>query len=220
MLSNLETEKSKLIQIVLVGQPDLHDMLNEPRARAAAAARHGQLPPARRSIPARRPPTSTTGLRKAAIGAPLVFPPEVTDLIGAASGGLPRKINVIADAVLLFGYGEDKRAIDAALVREVIAELDATGVLAEQRQPRRRTTADSREARLAPARTQPRPSSTGSSPNSTGSSSCANRSSRPPTARRAPPSGAEPDATRRPSRPAPPRRRSATRASGPACGRA
>ena len=89
-------------------------------------------------------------LRKAAIGAPLVFPPEVTDLIGRASGGLPRKINVIADAVLLFGYGEDKHAIDAALVREVIAELETTGVLGtatagggEEEIP------DSREADLA-----------------------------------------------------------------------
>ena len=42
---------------------------------------------------------------------------------------MPRKINVIADAVLLFGYGEDKHTIDAALVREAIAELEATGVL-------------------------------------------------------------------------------------------
>jgi hypothetical protein len=69
-------------------------------------------------------------LKKAAIGAPLVLSSEVTDLIGQASQGLPRKINVIADAVLLFGYGEDKHAIEADLVREVITELEATGVLA------------------------------------------------------------------------------------------
>jgi len=68
-------------------------------------------------------------LRKAAIGAPLVFSKEVTDLIAQASEGLPRKINVIADAALLFGYGEDKHVVDASLVHEVITELAASGVL-------------------------------------------------------------------------------------------
>jgi hypothetical protein len=58
-----------------------------------------------------------------------VFSSEVTDLIWRSSQGVPRTINVIADAVLLFGYGEDKRIIDAALTREVIAELEATGVI-------------------------------------------------------------------------------------------
>ena len=46
MLSNLETEKSKLLQIVLVGQPNLRDKLARARARAAAPAHHGELSPA------------------------------------------------------------------------------------------------------------------------------------------------------------------------------
>jgi len=128
MLSNLETEKSKLIQIVLVGQPNLHDVLGRP-----------ELEQLRQRITVRyhlRPlDASETAayihhrLKKAAIGAPLTFPPDATELIGHYSEGLPRKINVIADAVLLFGYGEDKRTIDAPLVREVLAELEATGVI-------------------------------------------------------------------------------------------
>lgn len=128
MLSNLETEKSKLIQIVLVGQPNLHDVLGRP-----------ELEQLRQRITVRyhlRPlDASETAayihhrLKKAAIGAPLTFPQDATELIGHYSEGLPRKINVIADAVLLFGYGEDKRTIDAPLVREVLAELEATGVI-------------------------------------------------------------------------------------------
>lgn len=129
MLSNLETEKSKLIQIVLVGQPNLHDVLGRPefeQLRQRVTVRYHLRP---------LDPDETSAyinhrLRKAAIGAPLVFPKEVTDLIGQASQGLPRKINVIADAVLLFGYGEEKHLVDAALVHEVIAELEASGVLA------------------------------------------------------------------------------------------
>jgi hypothetical protein len=57
------------------------------------------------------------------------FPRDVTDAIHARSGGVPRLINVIADATLVFGYGEERSEIDAGLVREVIQDLDATGVL-------------------------------------------------------------------------------------------
>jgi putative secretion ATPase (PEP-CTERM system associated) len=128
MLSNLETEKSKLIQIVLVGQPHLRDLLDQPvleqlRQRVTVRYHLRELDPSETAA------YISHRLKKAAIGAPLVFPVEATDLIGEASGGLPRKINVIADAVLLFGYGEDKRTIDAALVRDVIGELEETGVL-------------------------------------------------------------------------------------------
>ena len=129
MLSNLETEKSKLIQIVLVGQPNLHDVLGRPefeQLRQRITVRYHL----RALDPGETAAYVNHRLKKAALGAPLVLSGEVTDLIGQASQGLPRKINVIADAVLLFGYGEDKHAIDGSLVREVIAELETTGVLA------------------------------------------------------------------------------------------
>jgi hypothetical protein len=128
MLSNLETEKSKLIQIVLVGQPNLHEMLGRPeleQLRQRVTVRYHLRP----LDPGETAAYIHHRLRKAAVGAPLVFSSDVTDLIGRSSQGVPRTINVIADAVLLFGYGEDKRIIDAALTREVIAELEATGVI-------------------------------------------------------------------------------------------
>jgi general secretion pathway protein A len=145
MLSNLETEKSKLIQIVLVGQPNLHDLLDTPeleQLRQRVTVRYHLRP----LDPGETAAYINHRLRKAAIGAPLVFSNEVTDLIGEASKGLPRKINVIADAVLLFGYGEDKQVIDVELVREVIAELEATGVLSA---PPASSDIATREARLA-----------------------------------------------------------------------
>jgi general secretion pathway protein A len=128
MLSNLETEKSKLIQIVLVGQPNLHDVLARPeleQLRQRVTVRYHL-----RTLDASETAAYISHrLKKAAIGTPLTFPPEATDLIGRYGEGLPRKINVIADAVLLFGYGEDKRNIDAPLVQEVLHELEATGVI-------------------------------------------------------------------------------------------
>ena len=128
MLSNLETEKSKLIQIVLVGQPNLHDVLGRPeleQLRQRVTVRYHLRPLDANETAA----YINHRLKKASIGAPVVFPPDATELIGRYSEGLPRKINVIADAVLLFGYGEDKRSVDAALVREVLTELEATGVI-------------------------------------------------------------------------------------------
>ena len=68
-------------------------------------------------------------LRRAAIGAPLEFPRDATDAIHARSRGVPRIINVICDAALVFGYAEERRTIDLPLVQEVLAELELTGVL-------------------------------------------------------------------------------------------
>ena len=107
MLSNLETEKSKLIQIVLVGQPDLRDSLELPsleqlRQRVTVRYHIGPLDAGEtaRYINHR--------LTRAATAAPLEFPRDVTDLVHARSGGVPRMINVICDAVLLFGYAEER----------------------------------------------------------------------------------------------------------------
>ena len=68
-------------------------------------------------------------LRRASIAAPLQFPAEVTRLVYERSRGVPRLINVICDAVLVFGYAAEQPAIDLALAREVMAELETTGVL-------------------------------------------------------------------------------------------
>ena len=128
MLSNLETEKSKLLQIVLVGQPNLRDKLAAPeleqlrqRITVSYHLRALDAEETRLYINHR--------LRHAALGAPIEFPPEATTLIHARSGGVPRIINVICDAALVFGYAEERPVFDAALITAVLAELESTGVL-------------------------------------------------------------------------------------------
>jgi general secretion pathway protein A len=136
MLSNLETEKSKLLQIVLVGQPDLQDKLDRPeleQLRQRITVRY-HLEPLDAEETARY---VNHRLARASVGAPMIFTRPVTDRIHGRSGGVPRLINVIADAALVFGYGEEKYEIDAALVDEVIADLDATGVLGPRSNPER-----------------------------------------------------------------------------------
>src|SRR5262245_11832598 len=128
MLSNLETEKSKLVQIVLVGQPNLQEVLSRPefeQLRQRITVRYHLRP----LDPGETAAYINHRLKKAAIGTPMTFSAPVTALIGSASQGLPRRINIIADAVLLFGYGEDKAVIDLPLVQDVLTELQDTGVL-------------------------------------------------------------------------------------------
>src|SRR5829696_3186868 len=128
MLSNLETEKSKLMQIVLVGQPNLRDKLAAPeleqlRQRITVSY---HLAPLDASETANY---VNHRLRRAALGPPLEFPRAVTDVVHQRSRGVPRIINVICDAALVFGYAEERRQIDAALIADVLSELELTGVL-------------------------------------------------------------------------------------------
>ena len=129
MISNLETEKSKLIQILLVGQPSLRDLLEEPaleQLRQRVTVNYDLQP----LDSAETAAYINHRLRQAALGTPLEFSRDVTHLIHRYSQGVPRKINVIADAVLVFGYGEDRRTIDVDLTNIVPSELEVTGVLA------------------------------------------------------------------------------------------
>ena len=122
MLSNLETEKSKLIHIVLVGQPNLRDLLARPeleQLRQRVTVSYHLEPLTADDTHA----YINHRLKHASVGAPLTFPPEVTSIIHDHSRGVARKINVIADAILLYGYGADKHAIDVELTREVLEEL-------------------------------------------------------------------------------------------------
>src|SRR5918997_3506982 len=94
MLSNLETEKSKLLQIVLVGQPNLRDKLNAPELeqlrQRITVSYHLQ--------PLDADETANYinhRLRRAALGTPLEFARDVTNEIHARSRGVPRVVNVI-----------------------------------------------------------------------------------------------------------------------------
>jgi putative secretion ATPase (PEP-CTERM system associated) len=122
MLSNLETEKSKLIHIVLVGQPNLRDLLARPdleQLRQRVTVSYHLEPLKADDTYA----YINHRLKHASVGPPLTFPRAVTDIVHTHSRGVARMINVIADAILLYGYGADKHVIDAELANEVVVEL-------------------------------------------------------------------------------------------------
>lgn len=128
LLSNLETEKSKLLQILLIGQPNLRDTIASPeleqfRQRVVVSYHLTPLDASETAGYIR------SRLEHAAIGEPPRFPVDAAELVHRRSGGVPRIINVICDAALVFGYAEERRDIDLALIREVVGELEMTGIL-------------------------------------------------------------------------------------------
>jgi putative secretion ATPase (PEP-CTERM system associated) len=128
LLSNLETEKSKLLQILLAGQPNLRDTIASPELeqfRQRIAVSYHLRPLAADETTA----YINFRLQHAALGEPVRFPEDACSLIHEVSGGVPRVINVVCDAVLVFGYAEERRTIDRAMIDEVITELEETSVV-------------------------------------------------------------------------------------------
>jgi MSHA biogenesis protein MshM len=109
LLSNLETEKRKLLQIVLLGQPDLDTKLERPEIRQLLQriTFSEYLGPMHLD---RVPIYLAHRLDTAALGASdgsAIFSAQAASAIARASGGVPRLINVLAHKCLMLAYGED-----------------------------------------------------------------------------------------------------------------
>ncbi|NQU42459.1 AAA family ATPase, partial [bacterium] len=122
MLSNLETNQDKLIQIVLVGQPELNEKLNRPELRQLK-----QRIAVRSMI---RPLTTKESQayvehRLAQVGAQRkdVFSTGAVQRMASHSGGAPRLLNILADNALISGYALQKRPVGRGIVREVIRDF-------------------------------------------------------------------------------------------------
>jgi general secretion pathway protein A len=123
LLSNFETPTSKLLQILLVGQPELKAKLNLPELRQLK-----QRVGLRCQVPALTPDEARayiqTRLRIAGAQDLRLFADAAVDRISAYSGGIPRLINTVCDHCLLFGYTDQKRRIDRHIVDRAIAYLE------------------------------------------------------------------------------------------------
>lgn len=123
MLSNLETDSSKLLQIILVGQPELRETISSPALRQLRQ---------RISINCHLQPLSRSEtelyiyhrLQVAGNRDAVAFAEGVLDLIAASSQGIPRLINIICDFLLISAFAEGTRSIDETMVKDVIGDLD------------------------------------------------------------------------------------------------
>ena len=131
LLSNFETPTSKLLQIVLVGQPELKARLQIPELRQLRqrVGLRSQIAPL---TAAEARTYIRTRLRIAGSRDLGLFSDPAVDRIVEYSGGIPRLINVVCDHCLLFGYADQKRRIDRQIVGQAVEYLE------EGTQPRRR----------------------------------------------------------------------------------
>ena len=122
LLSNLETSKNKLLQIILSGQPELEDKLRRPDLRQLQQ----RVNLKRHLLPFDQKETGAYirhRLSAVHYTGPALFKSGAQRLIWDYSGGIPRKINTVCDNALLTGYALKRRRIDEKTMREVIDDF-------------------------------------------------------------------------------------------------
>jgi type II secretory pathway predicted ATPase ExeA len=133
MFSNINADKDELLQLILVGQPELRELVRNPSLtqfaqRIAAEFHLRALEPEETDAYIRH------RLRHAGCETPL-FLPEATAMIHKAGRGIPRLINQLCDYALVYGFAEEKSVIDADVLREVLADRRQYGVFADPDAP-------------------------------------------------------------------------------------
>ena len=122
LLSNLETHKHKLIQIILSGQPELVAKLNQHELRQLAQ----RISLKRYVLPLSEKETYEYIQYRLSIAdfkSSELFDRRAQKLIWEYSQGIPRKINILCDNALLIGYVEEQKRISAGVVEEAIKDL-------------------------------------------------------------------------------------------------
>ena len=124
LLTNLETSKSKLLHVILLGQPELDRTLEEPRFRPLKQRiavryhlRNLNLKETREYIVYR--------LKRAGSRSIAIFDSGAVREIYGYSKGIPRLINIVCDNALLTGFSKGQNRIGKEIIRDVIRDLEA-----------------------------------------------------------------------------------------------
>jgi general secretion pathway protein A len=126
LLTNLETNERKLLQIILIGQPELRDMLNQPEleqlAQRVVARFHLEpldVAETRRYIRHR--------LAISGLNGPDLFERDAIQRIHKLTRGVPRRINQLCDRSLLGAYGQGQAHVNVATVKAAAKEILGSG---------------------------------------------------------------------------------------------
>jgi general secretion pathway protein A len=121
LLTNLETPTQKLLQIILIGQPELRELLDRTDLRQLAQRITGRY----HLMPLSREETKgyVRHRLRVAGAAEEIFTPGALTEVHRLSSGIPRVINVACDRALLGAYTQESRRITAALVRQAAGEV-------------------------------------------------------------------------------------------------
>lgn len=126
LLTNLETSQRKLLQIIMLGQPELRKTLSKPELRQLSqriTAQYHLRPLGKHEI------ASYVKHRLAIAGfvGGELFPPPVIRMLYGLTGGIPRKINVICDRALLGVYTEGKKRVERSILIKAAKEISVNG---------------------------------------------------------------------------------------------
>lgn len=126
MLSNINADKDQLLQIVLVGQPQLRELLRQPEMRQLTqrVSSHFFIAPLDE---AEIEPYIQHRLDVVGCSAPL-FTSAACRLLAKASEGIPRTINILCDTALVYGFSANRPVVDARLVDEVLQDRCQFGI--------------------------------------------------------------------------------------------
>jgi len=132
LLTNLETSKSKLLQVILMGQPELDGILEDSQFRQLKqrVSLRYHLQPLNKEdmekyIKKRLRIAGTLDLN--------MFTQKALNKIYTYSKGIPRVINIICDNALLMGYATDQKVIGSKIIHEVIKNLDGLNLQKRRR---------------------------------------------------------------------------------------
>ena len=134
LLSNLETRQHKLLQIVLFGQPELDENLRKPeirQLRERITHSFGLTPLTAEEVR----DYLTFRLRAAGYHGPDLFPSRLTGYMTRATGGLNRRINIVADKALLAAFADNTHNVSLKHVKAAVLDSEFNG--APRTQPRR-----------------------------------------------------------------------------------
>jgi general secretion pathway protein A len=127
MFSNINADKDELIQLVLVGQPELREIISQPRlvqfAQRVAAEFHleGMSAEGVRAYIEHRLAVAGATRR--------IFTPAACECVHLASRGIPRLVNQICDYALVYAYTDGLDLIDASVIEQVVADRRMHGNL-------------------------------------------------------------------------------------------
>ncbi|MES9899580.1 MAG: AAA family ATPase [Sedimenticola sp.] len=127
MISNVNFDGSQLLQLILVGQPQLRDLLHTPELRQFAQRVsvdfHLDVLGSQETVDYIHHRTAVAGAKVT------IFTDHACRMAHQAAQGVPRLINTLCDTALVYGFADKKRTIDESLMRDVIRDKSQSGIL-------------------------------------------------------------------------------------------
>jgi general secretion pathway protein A len=127
MLSNFQVKTQSLLQILLVGQPELRARLKDPRCLQIAQRIALNYHIAALSLEETRAYILYRLQRSG--GSQQLFTADALDMVFRLSRGIPRSINLVCDSALIYGFSEEIRVINSQTVAQAAKQLDLMGLV-------------------------------------------------------------------------------------------